>query len=96
VEANTPERFNAEQAMVLTTLAKDVISDPAGRRAFAEDAHRAAANADVDLSVLPESVVDTLKGMSERELQLLAELDERLTAEGIYVEFDGMKTCIFL
>jgi len=91
-----PEKFNREAAIAMTTLAQEVISDPDRLRAFAEHPHRTAEDAGVDLSVLPDAVVDTLIKLSEEELQLLAELNQTLTREGLYVEFDGMQTCIFL
>jgi hypothetical protein len=91
-----PAKFNREAAIAMTTLVQNVISEPAGRRAFAKDAHGAADAAGVDMSVLPQEVVDTLTGLSQAELRLLAELNETLTREGLYVEIDGTETCIFL
>jgi hypothetical protein len=91
-----PAKFDREAAIAMTTLARDVISDPDRRLAFAEHPHRTAEDVGVDMSVLPDAVVDTLIKLSPEELQLLAELNETLTSEGLYVEFDGMQTCIFL
>jgi hypothetical protein len=96
VDASTPAEFNRDAAIALTTLAQDVISDPERRRAFAEQPHRTADEFGVDLRVLPDPVVDTLTKLSDDELRLLAELNQTLIGQGLYVEFDGMATCIFL
>jgi hypothetical protein len=91
-----PKKFDQKAAVALTTLVNKVLSSPAKRRAFAEKPGPTAKAANVNLAALPPAVRETLKGMSERELQFFADVHKTLAKEGLYVEIDGLAVCIFL
>jgi hypothetical protein len=94
--ARLPDNFNEEAASAMCRLAAEVITHPERRQAFAKDPYETAKAAGVDIDALPEAVVHTLSGLSGEELRLLAELNETLTREGLYLQIDDVSTCFIL
>lgn len=67
----------------------DLITDPVQRKAFASDPDGVLAESDVNPDLIPQPVLDTLKGLSQEELRLLQRLHASLLASGLSVEVSG-------
>ena len=60
-----------------------VISDPASRGKFKRDAKGALRDAGVTAGAIPDDLVDTLDGMSEKELEVIAQLNTTMVKLGL-------------
>jgi len=81
---STPEGFS-EAAIELQKLA-GLIADPVQRKAFAADPNGTLDLSDVNPEAIPEEVLDTLKGLSQEELRLLASFNATLIDAGLSVD----------
>lgn len=92
---STPEGFSKEAA---TELAKfvDLIADPVQRKAFDSDPDGTLDRSDVNPEAIPENVLNTLKGLSQQELRLVARLNFRLIESGLSIDVgDGRSLSCF-
>jgi hypothetical protein len=92
---STTEGFSKEAATELAKLA-DLIADPVQRKAFDSDPDGTLDRSDVNPEAIPENVLNTLKGLSQQELRLVARLNSRLIESGLSVDVaDGRRISCF-
>jgi hypothetical protein len=76
--------FNREAATALAPLVDRVLSEPSLRQAFRKDPQRTASDAGIDISAIPQRVIQTLAGLSVAELRMLSELNAVFVKEGLF------------
>ena len=80
---STPEGSDA--ARELAKLA-GVITEPAHRQSFAADPDGTLDRSDLHPTAIPESLLGTLKGLSQEELRVLARVNAGLVDAGLHTE----------
>lgn len=63
-----------------------VISEPGSRAKFKKDAKGALRDAGVTVGAIPDALVDALDGMSEKELEVIAQLNTTMVQAGLTAE----------
>jgi hypothetical protein len=63
-----------------------VISEPGSRAKFKKDAKAALRDAGVTVGAIPDALVDALDGMSEKELEVIAQLNTTMVQAGLTAE----------
>jgi hypothetical protein len=63
-----------------------VISEPGSRAGFKKDAKKALREAGVMEGAIPDDLVDALDGMSEKELEVIANLNTTMVQAGLTAE----------
>ena len=88
--------FDREGARELATLVYEVIAKPDSRHEFRRDPAATAR----DLNIDPENernktVIFTLAALTDSEMRLLAELNDTLIEQGLYVETGNPPLMVF-